>query len=81
MVGSVNAFLKIIERTLPGLYRLFLKIKSTFGTAAEATTLIHAYSLIPPSNFSEQVLERSPGDLLVMQMPPVGWCDLGEPKA
>ena len=80
MVGNVSAFLKIIERTLPGLYGLFLKIASTFGTAEEATTLSDAYSSIPPSNFSEQVLSQSPNDLFVMQMPPVGWCDLGEPK-
>src|SRR4030095_2233814 len=66
MVGSVSAFLKIIERTLPGLYLVFQKIASTFGTADEATTLSNAYSSIPPSNFSKQVLSQSPKDLSVM---------------
>ena len=80
MVGHVRAFLKIIERTLPGLYGLFLEIASTFGTAAEATTLSRAYSSISPSNFSQQVLALSPRDLFVMKLPAVGWCDLGEPK-
>jgi isoamylase len=79
MVGHVSAFLKIIERTLPGLYGLFLKIASTFDTDGEAMTLSHAYSSISPSNFSRQVLASSPHDLFVMQMPSVGWCDLGEP--
>jgi mannose-1-phosphate guanylyltransferase len=62
MVGNVGAFLKIIERTLPRLYGMFLEIESTFGTAAEAMTLSRAYSSIPPSNFSQQVLSRSPSD-------------------
>lgn len=80
MVGGVNAFLKIIERTLPALYGLFRGVTSTLGTDEEATTLGRAYSSIPPSSFSQHVLAQSPKDLFVMQMPPVGWCDLGEPK-
>jgi len=80
MIGGVKAFLKIIERTLPGLYGLFAEISSTFGTAAEATTLSRAYSSIPPSNFSQQVLAPSANNLFVIQMPSVGWCDLGEPE-
>src|SRR4030095_13187367 len=32
MIGSVKAFLKIIERTLPRLYGLFAEIAATFGT-------------------------------------------------
>ena len=80
MVGNVSAFLKIIERTLPGLYGLFVEIASTFGTSAETTTLSRAYSSIPPSNFSQEVLELLANELFVMQMPAVGWCDLGEPE-
>jgi hypothetical protein len=75
-----NAFVKIIERTLPGLYGLFNEVTSTLGTDEEATTLSRAYSSISPSNFSQHVLAQSPNDLFVMQMPAVGWCDLGEPK-
>ncbi len=80
MVGNVKAFLKIIERTLPEIYGLFQEVASTFGTSDEATTLNHAYSSIPRSNFSRQVLAQRPNDLFVMQTPAVGWCDLGEPK-
>jgi len=80
MVGSVNSFLRIIERTLPRIYSLFTDLRSTFGTIDEPTTLSNAYSSIPLSNFSQHVLAQSPKDLLVMQMQHVGWCDLGEPK-
>ena len=60
MVGNVNAFLKIIERTLPGLYGLFQKIASTFGTVEEATTLSDAYSSIPRQTFQNKSCRGPP---------------------
>jgi mannose-1-phosphate guanylyltransferase len=60
MVGSVSAFLKIIERTLPELYRLFQKMASAFGTAEEATTLSHAYSSILHQTFQNKSCRSPP---------------------
>jgi len=80
MVGRVDAFLKMTERAMPGLFDFFSAIALTFGTPAEARAMSELYSWIPSSNFSHEVLALRPQDLAVMQVSDVGWSDLGEPK-
>jgi mannose-1-phosphate guanylyltransferase len=80
MVGSVDAFLKMFRRHLPGMYRMFAAAAQTFGTSQESATIRSIYNWIEDANFSSQVLERSAADLMVMRVGNVGWSDWGEPQ-
>lgn len=80
MVGKVSAFLKLIERHLPGLYEAFEASSVAFGTPAEKTVVDSLYASIRETNFSTGVLERSVGELYVLRVPDVAWSDLGEPQ-
>jgi mannose-1-phosphate guanylyltransferase len=80
MTGKVDAFLKLFQKHLPEMFRMFVALSSSFGTPKEASVLRSIYSWINETNFSSEVLERSAGDLLVMRVSDVGWSDLGEPN-
>ena len=78
MVGSVQAFLRLIETALP-------ELTESLGAGAlweGAETLIEdsVYQRIPSTNFSHEVLSTNPGHLLVLRLADVGWSDLGDPK-
>ena len=80
MVGGVDALLKMTRAAMPELFAAFDAVSSTFRTAAERFALAELYSQIEDSNFSHQVLEARPEDLMVMRVGDVGWSDLGEPN-
>ena len=80
MVGHLEAFLEIIFRTLPGLYRTLLSTREALGSATEEQVLKRLYSEIVSENFSKEVLAQRPGDLSVLQLSGVRWTDLGEPQ-
>jgi len=80
MVGRLDAFLDIIFRTLPDLYRTLLPAGEVLGTATEEQVLTRSYSLIDSANFSREVLALRPADLSVLKLSNVGWVDLGEPQ-
>ena len=80
MVGGVDALLKMTRAAMPELFAAFDAVSSTFRTAAERSALAELYSQIEDSNFSHQVLEARPEDLMVMRVGDVGWSDLGEPN-
>ena len=80
MVGHLEAFLEIIFRTLPGLYRTLSSAREALGSATEEQVLKRLYSEIISANFSKEVLAQRPGDLSVLQVSGVGWTDLGEPQ-
>lgn len=80
MVGKVAAFLNMIERRLPDLFRMFRAYTAERGRPNEASTLRSIYAWISEINFSHDVLEHSADDLLVMRVADVGWSDWGEPE-
>ena len=80
MVGGVDALLKMTRAAMPELFAAFDAVSSTFRTAAERSALAELYSQIEDSNFSHQVLEARPEDLMVMRVGDVGWSDLGDPN-
>lgn len=80
MVGHLEAFLEIIFRTLPGLYRTLFSAREALGSATEKQVLKRLYSEIISANFSQEVLAQRPGDLSVLQVSGVRWTDLGEPQ-
>jgi mannose-1-phosphate guanylyltransferase len=78
MVGRVNAFLGLIRRALPRLFESFESIRPSLFTEQERGALVHLYSGIHASNFSDDVLAKSPNDLAVLSGANLGWTDLGE---
>ena len=80
MVGSVEAFLKMIRCALPELFSYFEAVVPVFGTPDEFPNLRTLYAWLPDVNFSKEVLERRADDLRVIKVDNVGWSDLGEPS-
>lgn len=80
MVGKVNAFLRMFQKRLPKMYRIFETAEAAIGKIEEATVIQSLYSHINETNFSSEVLEKSANELLVLRVGDVGWSDWGEPQ-
>lgn len=78
MVGRVDSYLGLIRRARPGLLESFESIRPSLFTEQEREALVHLYSGIHASNFSDEVLAKSPNDLAVLSGANLGWTDLGE---
>lgn len=78
MVGLVQAFLDLIQRTLPDLCRSF-EPQSPSLLAADEEFLESVYLQIPPTNFSQDVLSACPAELAVLRAEGFEWSDLGDP--
>lgn len=76
MVGRVAAFLELIEKRLPTLYRMF----AAAGSVDEISRIKTIYETIGEINFSDEVLAKSAEDLFVLRVGEVGWSDWGEPQ-
>ncbi|MEW6143429.1 MAG: sugar phosphate nucleotidyltransferase [Thermodesulfobacteriota bacterium] len=79
MTGKVSSFLEMIGRSVPALYRDFLRVSDTIGTPEESDAIDYIYERLTPANFSHRVLEVSTEDLLTLAVKDVEWSDLGEP--
>jgi mannose-1-phosphate guanylyltransferase len=80
MVGRVRVFLNLIRRTLPGLVQSFEAIRRSLFRASEAEAVRNLYSTIRTTGFSQEVLQKRPGELAVLRASGLGWSDLGEPS-
>lgn len=80
MVGKVETFLKLIEKHLPELYRLFAAARAALGSRAEKATVRALYAWITDENFSSEVLEKATDALYVLRVSDVVWSDWGEPQ-
>jgi len=78
MVGRIDAYVGLIRRALPRLLESFESIRPSLFTELEPGALVHLYSGIHASNFSDDVLAKSPNDLAVISGANLGWSDLGE---
>jgi len=80
MVGSVSAFLKMIRRALPDLWKSFESIEPILNTPDEPAAVERLYTQISDTNFSQSVLARRPGNLAVLPVIGLKWNDLGKPQ-
>ena len=80
MVGTVGAFVGIIQRTLPNLRACFESLWATTAPGTEHGALDGLYLGLPAANFSDEVLSARPSSLAVMRAQGLGWTDLGEPE-
>lgn len=79
MVGRVSAFLGIVRRAAPDLYNAFAVSWTALGTPGEEAEIHQLYHQIPETNFSSEVLAKSPEELAVLPAGDVGWWDWGDP--
>lgn len=80
MVGTVAAFLKMIETAAPDLYRNFAAVKSKLSADDEKNVIGALYENLPDSNFSKDVLAKSAEMLSVLPVSNLKWSDLGNPR-
>jgi mannose-1-phosphate guanylyltransferase len=66
------------EHALPTLARTYLRGLVGFGTDPD---MLHAmFERLPEYDFCRDVLQRDPGRLRLIAVPPCGWTDLGSPS-
>jgi mannose-1-phosphate guanylyltransferase len=78
MVGQVGAFLRLVQETVPYLYRSFESMIS--GDTADHDGIASIYDSIPSADFSRLVLSAGSPRLAVFNLGEVGWSDLGDPQ-
>lgn len=78
MVGSVAAFLALVRSAVPGLHEAFCRVRPALGTPGEGEAVRALYAVLPPMNFSDQILAGSPPNLAVLPVHGVGWSDWGD---
>jgi mannose-1-phosphate guanylyltransferase len=79
MTGKVTSFLGMIGRSVPSLYRDFIRVSDMIGGPQESDAIDYVYERLTPANFSHRVLEVSTENLLTLAVKDVEWSDLGEP--
>lgn len=72
-----ETLVRLYEQALPELLRALVPAVLAGRPAAVVREL---YDAIPSRDFSKAVLERFPGWLGVLRVPPCGWSDLGTPS-
>jgi mannose-1-phosphate guanylyltransferase len=77
LASRASTLVQLYEDALPGLVRAFVPVVLAEDREAR---LCELYDEIPSLDFSRSVLERSPGSLGVLAVPPCGWSDLGTPS-
>jgi mannose-1-phosphate guanylyltransferase len=78
MVGSAEAFLRLMEGAAPLLLRSFQRISSVFYTQIEQATVLDLYLSLTSVSFSN-VLAASLKSLAVLRSNLVGWSQVSEP--
>ncbi len=77
MVGHVQAFLQMVQATIPDLLSMLGSARMWTG---EETHIEHSlYERVPSVSFSHRVLSAEPDRLVVLRLNDVGWSDLGDP--
>lgn len=80
MVGRSQALLYMIQRAMPVLYNKFANVSPTLSTTREESKIRELYSQLTSTNFSYDVLAKSPEELAVLAVNEVGWSDWGSPQ-
>lgn len=80
MIGSVGAFLEMIQKAVPALFETFTTAMASDTLESEEQRMQFVYDSLDPSDFSREVLALSTERLLVASCGEVGWSDLGEPR-
>ena len=77
MVGHVQAFLQMVQATLPDLLSMLGSARMWRGK--ETHIGYSLYERVPSVSFSRRVLSAETDQLVVLRLNQVGWSDLGDP--
>jgi mannose-1-phosphate guanylyltransferase len=77
MVGHVQAFLQMVQATLPDLLNVLASASLWAGSETHVERSLYEY--VPSVSFSHRVLSAEPGRLVALRLREVGWSDLGDP--
>jgi mannose-1-phosphate guanylyltransferase len=80
LVAKASALVAAGARCLPVLHERLAAIERLAGGEDEPWGIQQAYAHAPRASFSRAVLEACPSLLAVCRLPPLTWCDLGDPE-
>jgi mannose-1-phosphate guanylyltransferase len=80
MAARVDTLWRMGEERFPDMMRLFAALGEAIGRPEEGAVLESIYRLMPPANFSSDLLQRMPESVGVMEMRDVLWSDWGRPE-
>ncbi len=79
MAVKVRTLWDMGRATLPEMMEHFDALLPALGTPREAAALAETYRRLGSFNFSRDLVERLPGQVMVLPMTGVEWSDLGRP--
>jgi mannose-1-phosphate guanylyltransferase len=79
IVGDIAALLALVKSAAPHLFDHFVSVGSRLTISRADDTLRALYARLPLTDFSWEVLVRSPANLAVLRLTGIDWNDLGEP--
>jgi len=80
IVANIAALLALFKSAVPPLFDYFVPVRFRLTTPREAEVLRALYARLESTDFSREVLARSPANLAVLRVDDIGWSDLGEPR-
>lgn len=80
LIARGAALLDLFARYLPDVLRRFSRIGRAIGGHDQAAVFDDVYRLVPAASFSEEILERNPASVLVLELSGVLWGDWGTPR-
>lgn len=78
-VGRAQAFLDVLEQTIPDTLRRFAPVAASSEPGQERAHALRVYEGLVAGDFSRQVLSRCTDRLIALRAPDAGWTDLGNP--
>jgi mannose-1-phosphate guanylyltransferase len=78
MIGAVSAFLSHFREMIPETFHQFNAIMRLSQAKERETRFNRLYPSLPSLNFSREILERSPGNLSVLEVSGIYWSDWGD---
>jgi mannose-1-phosphate guanylyltransferase len=80
MIGKVQSFLDLIEKTVPELHGAFAPLVRAMEGPEESRVARRVYSRLAPVDFSRDIVSARPAALGVIRVQGVSWSDLGSPE-
>lgn len=79
-VATAGTLIGLFDRVMPDVTRTFASALVDDRSSRSPADLVRLYDHLPDLDFSRDVLQRAPGPLRVVPVPPCGWTDLGSPE-
>ncbi|GJL50990.1 MAG: hypothetical protein NPIRA01_22170 [Nitrospirales bacterium] len=80
MVSKIEAIWSLGWKLAPDMMVLFERLGEVIGTSEESKVLNTIYAVMPNKNFSFDLLQQVPQDIMTIELRDVLWSDWGQPK-